>query len=291
MLSRALPGGRGVAGLVAVVAAIGLAAAALGAPTGPSAPPPRYYLALGDSLAAGVQPDAHGRYHGTTQGYADDLTVALRRHAPHVELVNLGRGGENAFSLIHGKPKAGTPQLARAEAFLGAHRGDPTLLTIDIGANDVEDCHANLEFDRGCAAAGVRSIRKNVPLIVQRLRAAAGPGLRIIGVNYYNGYLGQYIYGVHGRAVARRSIAVEQQLNAELGRAYARMGVRVADVERAFSTDAFERPTTTRAGGRVPVAVERVCRWTYVCTPVRDDHANPAGYRVIAKAILPLAAR
>lgn len=278
-------------GLAAVLVAATLAAGALGAPAGPSAAPPRYYLALGDSLAAGVQPDAHGRHHATTNGYADDLTVALRRDAPQLELVNLGRGGENAFSLIHGARGSRPPQIAQAEAFLRAHRGDPTLVTLDIGANDVEDCHADLDFDAGCATAGVRSIRKNVPLIVMRLRAAGGPGLRVVGVNYYNGYLGNYVFGMYGRAVARRSVPVERQLDAELARAYGRAGVAVADVERAFSTDAFERPTTTRAGRRVPVAVERVCRWTYVCTPLRDDHANRAGYRVIAKAILPLTAR
>ena len=41
---------------------------------------PNYYLALGDSLAIGVQPSASGEDVSTNQGYADDL-YALFPHA------------------------------------------------------------------------------------------------------------------------------------------------------------------------------------------------------------------
>ncbi len=257
---------------------------ALGSAARAPAEPVHAYLSLGDSLAAGVEPDGHGGHRGTSEGYADDLARAFRREIRDLDFVNLGRGGETAFSMVHGTARR-PAQLGLAIAYLRAHRGRSTLVTLDIGANDVENCHAHLDFDPSCAAAGIRSVRRNVPHIVDRLRGAGDAHVRIVGVNYYNGYLGRYLDGPRGRAVARRSVAVEQQLNAELDRVFTRAGVPVADVESAFSTDELRRRVPFRHA-RVPVAVERVCRWTFVCTPLRDDHPNAAGYRVIARTIL-----
>ena len=41
-----------------------------------------WYLALGDSLSVGVQPDAANVNHPTTFGYADQLHQALKGHDP-----------------------------------------------------------------------------------------------------------------------------------------------------------------------------------------------------------------
>jgi hypothetical protein len=49
-----------------------------------------YYLALGDSLSRGVQPDAAGQNHPTDQGYADDLAKVGRLVLPQLRLVKLG---------------------------------------------------------------------------------------------------------------------------------------------------------------------------------------------------------
>ena len=53
-----------------------------------------YYLALGDSLAVGIQPDASGLYKPTAQGYADDLHALYRARLPGLQLVKLGCSGE-----------------------------------------------------------------------------------------------------------------------------------------------------------------------------------------------------
>jgi hypothetical protein len=43
--------------------------------------------------------------------------------------------------------------------------------------------------------------------------------------------------------------------------------------------------------GRLPLAVARVCRWTWSCADDGDDHANSAGYAVIARTVARLVDR
>jgi hypothetical protein len=54
---------------------------------------PTYYLALGDSLAIGLQPSASGDAP-TNHGYADDLFAVFRLVKPKLNLVKLGCSGE-----------------------------------------------------------------------------------------------------------------------------------------------------------------------------------------------------
>src|SRR5579862_5239328 len=137
-------------GPVRIALAAAVAVAAVTACSGParsSRPavrtvPANYYLALGDSLSQGVQPDAAGTSVETGQGYPDQLYAMLRPSQPTLRLVKLGCPGETTATMIHGgicRYPAGS-QLAAAVAFLTAHRGHVRLVTIDIGANDPEDC-------------------------------------------------------------------------------------------------------------------------------------------------------
>src|SRR5215217_7536745 len=108
-----------------------------------------YYLALGDSLAASVQPNGD-----FSHGYAEQLYGSLLGRDPKLELVKLGCGGESTSSMRFGSqlPDAvlscGAPrdynflypkgtQLAEAVSFLKAHKGKVALITIDIGAKDL----------------------------------------------------------------------------------------------------------------------------------------------------------
>ena len=54
-------------------------------------PPSSYYLALGDSLSQGVQPDAAGASVETGQGYPDLVYATLLASHPALRLVRLGR--------------------------------------------------------------------------------------------------------------------------------------------------------------------------------------------------------
>ena len=125
-----------------------LPCAVLAACSGPAAPddthpspaPPAYYLALGDSLSQGVQPDAAGASVETRYGYPDQVYAALRPSHPTLKLVKLGCPGETTSTMINGGicHYAGGSQLAAATAFLRAHRSRVLLVSIDIGANDPE---------------------------------------------------------------------------------------------------------------------------------------------------------
>jgi hypothetical protein len=66
------------------VLAAAAAAAVLTACSGPSPGPGQatYYLALGDSLSQGVQPDPAGASTETTQGYPNLMYAQLRRGLP-----------------------------------------------------------------------------------------------------------------------------------------------------------------------------------------------------------------
>src|SRR4051794_32637935 len=114
----ALDMARRLVGLAAVVASV----LTLGAPAAAAhVHPSSYYVALGDSLAAGYQPD---RTISRDEGYVPRIHTALGRG---VHLVNLACDGANTTTLLSGGGGCaydGVPsQLAAAEAFLRAHRG------------------------------------------------------------------------------------------------------------------------------------------------------------------------
>ena len=272
---------RTVFAIVAVTVAFG---SVLPGGSGLAEPPRPEYLSLGDSLAASMQPAPDGHDRATADGFSERVLHGLHA-SPAFTLVKLGRGGETAASMID-SPKAGPSQLELAEQHLRA--GSVQLVTIDIGANEVERCQDGSDFDRSCVQRGLASLRASLPQIIHRLRAAGGSGVRIVGVNYYNSFLGRWVTGAAGRHLARASVWVERQINVTLAHAYGREHVPVADVESKFQTRAFDRCVETRSYGRVPLAVAETCLWTWACSQRYDDHANSRGYRVIARAVLNL---
>ena len=190
---------------------IALAVAALAAITACSGPvtavPASYYLALGDSLSRGVQPDMAGADVETRQGYADQLWAALRSGHPGLQLVKFGCPGETTGTMINGgicRYPGGSQLAAAAAAFLRARRGHLFLITIDIGANDPEDCGswASLSKIASCFGTGVPRAAANLATIMTRLRAAAGPSVRIVGMSYYLPALGARLGGGSGHDAA-----------------------------------------------------------------------------------------
>src|SRR5260221_4065191 len=97
-------------------------------------PEASYYLALGDSLSRGVQPDSAGASLATRQGYADQLYAALRRGHPGLRLVKLGCSGETTETMNDGGicSYPGGAQLAAAVSLLLGHPGRVSLSTICI---------------------------------------------------------------------------------------------------------------------------------------------------------------
>ena len=189
-----------LAALLSMLGGMVTAAPALAASNDSKAPV--YYLSLGDSLAAGEQPTLPPGQNFGDEGYADQLYAIEHAKTPNLQLVKIGCGGESTASMITAVPTVEVPgigpvpyegrgdhyfcsyphgsQLAEAVNFLHAHHGFVSFVTLDIGANDI----GQLGF-----VAGQTQIRANLPVILSALRDAAGPGVLIIGMNYYDPFL------------------------------------------------------------------------------------------------------
>jgi lysophospholipase L1-like esterase len=255
-------------------------------------PPVTYYLALGDSLSQGVEPDATGASVVTRHGYADQLYAMLRPHHPGLRLVKLGCPSETTATMISGGicHYQGGSQLTAAMRFLRAHQGKVALVTIDIGANDPETCLTNpapVNF-ASCLGKAVPKATDNLTTIVTGLRAADPHG-RIIAMNYYLPALAQWRNGLLGQAVARTVALAARWYNNLLTKIYQTYHVRIANVFDAFDTPNFGGQVAVPGYGTLPANVAAICRWTWACAaPPRgpNQHANQAGYAVIARTFL-----
>ena len=302
-----LAGGGALAALLAGVGYLAIPADASTSSPGDAATadrgdaaPRAYYLALGDSLSQGVQPATPplpagvslGQSIETSQGYPDDLYA---HYAPafHGRLRpdKLGCPGETTTSMLTG---AGSPcsypqgsQLAAALAFLRTRHGQAGLITLDIGANDVDGCAAGGSINQACVATGVAAIGHDLPLILGDLRDAAGPHTRIVAMNLYDPFLADYLTGAAGQGAATESVVLGQQVNELIAADDTAFGAATADVQDAFSTTDFTDTATLPGAGSVPLNVARICEWTWMCAPAPvgpNIHANADGYQVIAGA-------
>ncbi len=254
---------------------------------------PEYYLALGDSLSVGVQPAPEtGTSEPTDQGYTDDVLAHYQpAFADGLTLVKLGCSGETTTSMLTGAGSACTypegSQLAAALAFISAHRSNIALITIDIGANDVDNCAAGNTISLSCIASAVATIQSDLPKIIGPIRSAAGDGTVIAAMNLYDPFLATYLTGPAGQQLAWESAGLAVALNSMLAINYSLYGVQLADVSGTFSTTDFLGTTQLPGSGTVPVNVARICQWTWMCaaSPAGPNiHANATGYQEIATA-------
>jgi lysophospholipase L1-like esterase len=256
-------------------------------------PGTRYYLSLGDSLAQGVQPDAAGASRPTGRGYPDQLYAALRRNAPSLQLVKLGCSGETSWTMIRGgtcRYPAGS-QLAAARQFLRAHRGHVALVTIDIGANDPNSCylHGRLSKLPSCMASRLRLTVSDLRTILSALRAAGGPAVQLVGMNYYVPELAQWRHGRTGQELAVLTERLVNGYNDLLRREYAAYGAGTADVFAAFRSAEFADRVRLAGVGRLPRSVATVCELTWECAPAPqgpNEHPDDLGYAIMATAFL-----
>jgi lysophospholipase L1-like esterase len=282
-----------VAGALAVLGqdALAPAPAQQSAPAAPAAP---LYLALGDSLAAGLQPDARGNDRSTPHGYVDVVARSLARSHPGLETRTLSCGGATSKTLLRGgsgcQPHGERGQIERAEDLLAANPGT-VLVTVNIGDNDLEACIDGDDgtVDRACLSRGEAQLRRNLPQIAARLRAAAPASAPVIGLVDYDQFLSLWLDGPHGRTAARRSLAIIRSLNSLVSGIYREAGLQVADASGRFATGDLAHTRNLPGHGSVPLAVYNVCTLTWACSaePIgHDDHARPRGYYELAQSIL-----
>lgn len=280
------------------VAVTASAASAASAKTVKTKNAPRYYLALGDSLSQGQQPNLKGVTSNTNEGYADDLYQHELKRVHNLQLVKLGCGGETTQSMITGKGNkfagfnhchpAGGSQLAAAVKFLKAHhaKGEVPLVTIDIGANDVDNC-VSAANPVSCAGTGTDQIATDLPKILAKIRKAAPKGTKLAGMNLYDpvlaGYFAPSSSSLNG--LATLSVALVKSINDTIAKADAANGFKTADVGDAFNTYVPFTTTVNWQGNQIPRAVATICAWTWACsTPPSGPniHANKNGYLKIA---------
>ena len=233
---------------------------------------PRYYLALGDSLSVGIQPDAAGTDVPTDQGYPDQLASMLDRRGQDLRLVKLGCSGETTVTLINGGicsyPGGGT-QLTAATQFLREHRGQVGLVTIDIGANDLNPCIALGQVTQieACLTALIPQLVANLTTIMSAVRQAGGSRVQIIGMRYYDPELADWLTGAAGQALAQASVGPLDAYNGYLGGVYQQFGAGQADVFTAFGTTDFTDQVTLPGLGTLPRNVATICELTWECVP------------------------
>jgi lysophospholipase L1-like esterase len=267
----------GVLGL-ALLTTAGVSAASGPIYQGPQA----YYLALGDSMAYGVQPakvNAGLPPSGFRTGYVNLVGARLQALAPKIQVVNYGCPGESSKTFIDG----GCPWLAQggrlhnafegsqlkaALAFLRAHRGHVSPITVTLWGGDVFDefspaCKGDLACIRKHASAGLTGFASRLASIVGQLRAAA-PKAEIILTGAWN-------FDVEHLP---QSDPLFRSIDARIARVAAADEARVAHIYPVFSP--VENPAKAKG---------RICALTFICSK-GDPHPTDAGYRAMAAAFL-----
>jgi lysophospholipase L1-like esterase len=152
--------------------------------------------------------------------------------------------------------------MAAALAFLRAHPGQVSPITLAVGADDVFQLVNECQNDSGCIVQGLPAVLARVSAdlnqILGSLRAAA-PDSEILVLRYYDPYA----------AAQPISLQVTEALNAVISAAAGAADARVADTFTPFNL--------------TPPQPQTLCALTLFCTPLHDIHPSDAGYQTIAQ--------
>ncbi len=248
------------------------------------------YVSLGDSYATGYQATGVRQGRNTRQGFAHQLPGLAKRRGHDLQLVNFGCGGATTTSLLRrtscpsraraldGPSYGGRTQLAAAERFIRRNRARVALITVSIGGNDVTSCAAAPD-PVPCVGAAVEGIKRNVTAAVRRLRRAAGPQARIVGITYPDVILGRYLTGQKADQdlAALSVVAFRSLINPALKTSYAAGRGRFVDVTAATGAyGSLEETVNLPPYGVIPMPVARVCELTWFCQ-FGEIHARTNG--------------
>ncbi len=237
-----------------------------------------YYLALGDSVPM---------WNGISS-YPYDIAGNYFVGSTGPEVMDLACSGETTTSMLSGPtcaPEPYTSQMQEALAFLHQYGSGTSLITIDIGGNDVVNCVSSTGIDQQCVTGAVATMETNLTSILTQLRQA-DPGVPIIGMNYFDPFLGDWLAGGAAQTEALATVPALSTFNSDLAQVYSQFNVPVADVFDAFQTsDTTEMVSSP--WGTVPVAVDNACTWLDItCTAGQvegfGDDPVDSGAKVIA---------
>ena len=267
---------------IAVVCALGgvslAAPLALGGTERLSTSPQGYYLALGDSVAYGFQPSAS---KGTPPsafdtGYVDVFAARLRALAPKIRVVNYSCPGESTRTFIAGgcsgrhdvkglhDPYKGA-QLKAAVAFLRAHPGEVSPITLTLWGNDLGETIDACKGKFACVQTRApRTITSGLTSILRQLRAAA-PKAKIIVTGTWNPEVGNF---------------------KQTDPLYRSIGTTIARTAKTVNAGFADTFPTFNPQGNPAREKERICALTFACSKFKGDpHPTDAGYRAIAAAV------
>jgi lysophospholipase L1-like esterase len=295
-------GAAAAAAALALSTAVTAAALPAAAAEQPSTTHATYYLALGDSLSVGDQPNAKGVTLPTSQGYPDQLYATLHHTDANLKFYKLGCPGETSATMNKGgicgykgddryslTARKGN-QLTAAVDFLKAHSGHVSLITLDIGANDLNGCIAlgTITKIENCLPPVFAAIETNLATTLETLRAAA-PTATIVGMTYYDPELAEWLTGKSGQTFAKASIAVAGVFDEILTGVYDKLGALVADTFTSFDTTDDTQFVTVPHHGKLPKDVAVICKWTWECAPRPvgpNEHGTKQGYGAMSSTFL-----
>jgi len=245
------------------------------------------YLALGDSVVFGYIDQAGYEYFYPTNfvGYADwtSLTLSLNpvnagcpgettgSFLSHTAPDNGCRAYRGAFPLHVVYPSLRSPQLTFATGYLHHHL--PSLVTIQVGSNDLilleEECNDDPTCIENGAPQVLATAAANMQAILAALRATGYSGTIAI-VNYYSpDYSNQFV------------TTLIQALNQAISAPAPAYGAVVGDVFSAFQA-ASSNPF---AQGRTCVAGLLNASNPATDPPSCDVHPSQSGHKLIAQVI------
>jgi lysophospholipase L1-like esterase len=226
--------------------------------------PKQHYLALGDSLAYGLQPNCLTT-PPCTHGYVNDLFQTLQNEGTK-DVTNYGCPGETSSTFINGgcpyAPQGAPAQLAAAVAFLQQNAGKVSPVTLDIGANDILPDLSTCAVDVNKFNADLTTLDTNLTrTILPAVQGALSVNGRVTGdivmMNYYDPF----------QNPCPNTVSFVQTLNQHLATDVKGFGI-IVDVFTAFGGPGV--PNTS------------LCAYTWMCAATPDIHPTSNGYQVIA---------
>jgi lysophospholipase L1-like esterase len=235
-----------------------------------ASPPGDVYLALGDSLALGVEAPAN---NDGLPGYPDLLFARLQELNPALTMQNTGVSGETSATMLSGG------QLAAAENAIASARSAGQcvgVITLDIGGNDF----GQILTGDSAPETAIPQFEANLNTILGRLTSAAhnqvaGCAPRMAIMDYYNPYPGLPI-PPSNQPLANIYLP---RLNGIIRSAAAAHGLAVANVEAAFQGREPELVYVNQGIYTNPLLRLPFTPWFAGNV---DFHPRPDGHQVIA---------
>jgi hypothetical protein len=292
--TRFAPGRRRTVKLLAVlVVTAGLCVA--GVDLLKSNPKTVFYMVIGASSAKGFEPTGTEGVRGpdessTENGYVNDLADIESDHDVALDIHNLACPGETIEYMLSGGDNCystPTTMLAKAQSSLKSLHNEDGIVTIDLGFNDIRPCLHEFSVGRKCVADAITTVKKVLPTVLSKLKAASGPRVEFVGIPYGDPFLSHYLVGATGPRLARFTLMAIESLDRALVQVYSNAHIDVANIVGKFKLR--DTALVRRSNGeRVPKNVAMACVTTWMCREPPwgpDDHPNNRGYRMIAQSV------